>query len=616
METTEPAGATNARRRIVLIAALAALAGTACGPSPSDDAPASDAASTRASTPSSAAGATKEGRAIVLVMVVAKAGGAAIKGAQVVVGPTGDASRSSTFATDARGVAAVEVPDAPDAELVVRADGYGKERRMVERDSGDLIVALRRVDRPAKVSVRLTSPTPVNDVGIAVDWSDVAHGSVAAFDDVESGRRRVTATGGTTDSGWEVVRFVDVAAGRETAVDLAFDPAPRVTGRVVDVEQRPIEGCIVMFTSEATSPAAESRSWGRTDAGGAFSIAGVAADAGTLRVGVPQRPHPTLVRGSDGTWTAVHEESSCVTYETTQATPDETRIVLAEIGDVAYVPIKIHDLAPEGPAVLVTLHRAARITGRLTPAPAGGGRLGVRAFRDGRQEGASSARFDDRGAFACVAPIVGEPLHLWIDVEGFAQIGVDAEAAAPDETRDLGALPLSKGRSIDVAVVDSDGAPCAFRGFDVPASWTTSEHDVTEDDGHVRMDRVPPGPLRIAFAATSSSPRTILAIPDSASAPSRFVVGRGGKVSGRVVGADGKPAAGVEISFHLAAVDDDERESASGRVTTRPDGSYEIVLQSGRLRVGVAEGIRLLDVVPTEITVVDGDAQTLDLRER
>jgi hypothetical protein len=87
-------------------------------------------------------------------------------------------------------------------------------------------------------------------------------------------------------------------------------------------------------------------------------------------------------------------------------------------------------------------------------------------------------------------------------------------------------------------------------------------------------------------------------------------------VSGRVVGADGRPAAGVEVSFHLAVLDGDEKEDASGRVTTQPDGSFSLPLQAGRLRVGVTEGIRRLDVGAVEITVVDGDEQRLDLRVR
>jgi hypothetical protein len=91
-----------------------------------------------------------------------------------------------------------------------------------------------------------------------------------------------------------------------------------------------------------------------------------------------------------------------------------------------------------------------------------------------------------------------------------------------------------------------------------------------------------PSPDGRAAASTANAPLVdagLVGSPASASTPKSRAAGPLRRVSGRVVGPDGIPVAGIEVAVLSAP------GSAGPHASTRPDGSWEVQVPAGRYMV-------------------------------
>ena len=152
-------------------------------------------------------------------------------------------------------------------------------------------------------------------------------------------------------------------------------------------------------------------------------------------------------------------------------------------------------------------------------------------------------------------------------------LGEDAERGE----HDLGDLVLRKGRTVTGRVARADdGAPVA--GARLEASWRVgprgpfgSSRDVSREDGSFRIDAILPGrDVTLTARKEGLSPRTVKVGPETDSVD--VLLGRGGRVSGRVCGTAWEIAA--------AAIWYGPHEAISNRNQAAVDTSGRFVLEN------------------------------------
>lgn len=272
---------------------------------------------------------------------------------------------------------------------------------------------------------------------------------------------------------------------------------------------------------------------------------------------------------------------------------------------------------PEGPedgrirvragleGVRVALPPAARIVGRLSPAP---------------------ATVDPRGPFGSVAALVpdgsfrveGLPagrafvLELSFD-EGRTCLEIPCDPLEPAGVRDLGTLRTDTTATVAGVVEDADGRPVDGARVQV-AVGGPYEPTYTDERGRFSLAVRPVAPVVLEAAAPGFAAQYV-AVAEPATAPIRIVLDPGGLVRGRVVGAHGRAVPGAYVVFW--------RRLGSGQLSPYDDWKPDVD-SAGRFEVRLPPGtfhVRFYDVafsharVPgPDVTVRGGEAQDLEVR--
>jgi RNA polymerase sigma factor (sigma-70 family) len=330
------------------------------------------------------------------------------------------------------------------------------------------------------------------------------------FDDLAAGQYRIDARHGTLVGAGPVVDLI-AAAGVE-GVEVALDPAVAVTGRLIADSGRAVAGVEVAIGSR-TAVSGED---------GGFRIEGVATGRQRLRV-------TTSTEGWRGTG-------------------------------------KDLEIGPRGlDGVEITVSMGGLLTGqvlRTDGQPAAG--VYVRAHpEDGRTLASFAAETGPEGSFQIAGLPDGKAtVQAWDPVLGVVRRDTEAFSGS---SRQHVELRLSPAASISGLVRFDDGTPAAavsvaFTGQGRGMTYTSVS---TGDDGRFSVQGLLPGrytvkarrksgPWNLSTSSEQPDLRIVTVGADEQAAGVELVLRKGGRsIGGRVLLANGKPAAGTQVVANL-----------------------------------------------------------------
>ena len=437
-----------------------------------------------------------------------------------------------------------------------------------------------------------------------------------------------------------VVKALELAP-RETplVVDVAFDPAAALTGRVVDGDGKPVKGAEVRVIDQLRGGDAAVERRTTSDDKGVFRVGGLAASRYRVEVRPPdalveRREAVELARGRTldlGTFRARPGLALSGTVTGDDRTPlegialrafrrlgqgralerrgtsdAEGRFRLGGLAEGRYdldvdpksagswLPAEREDLAVPGPPVELKLERGAVIRGTATgpdgAAPEG---LSVWALTGATERGSSRAvgraTIEDRatGAFRIEGLPAGE-VSVHAAARRLAPAASEPLDLAAGEERTGLALRLARGlRLVGTVVAKESGAPLAgasiaVEGTSAPAgdgearASALDETPVTSTDGRFALDGLAAGQVTLAARHPDFAPSTqVVVVGEEDPEPVRIALGAGATVEGTVTKAGGEPAPGIRIEARGESALGGDPKLAG--TLTGADGSYRLV---------------------------------------
>ena len=342
---------------------------------------------------------------------------------------------------------------------------------------------------------------------------------------------------------------IEVPTGEEP-LDLGtvmVEAAVRVTGRVVDPDDRPVAGARIQAIPRRSGVwrGARGRSFeGTSDAAGHFTL-------GDLRRGEPV----TLLAEKPG-----YAGSRLVGVEV----PTEAPVELV-LEPAARVSGRVRD--PEGRPV-----EDAAVVVDLS---------GGRGWRG--RSGTEPTRTDPEGRFTLVEVPPGD-VTLHAHAEGFLRDGLVHVEVEPGAHLEDVEITLTPGATVLGRVVGPGGEPlpeARVRLLEEARSFGPGGTAHTDGDGRYRMEGIPPG-ARSFVAVHESHPRATRDL-EVGTGENRldFRLSAGQEVSGRVVDSVGSPVAGARVRLN-GVTREENRSEVSGS-----DGSFHFT--------GIADGSYRLD---------------------
>jgi hypothetical protein len=241
---------------------------------------------------------------------------------------------------------------------------------------------------------------------------------------------------------------------------------------------------------------------------------------------------------------------------------------------------------PSGFLHCVTMERAACVTGRLVPRPDADVRYHL-TFYEGATTGMLEVAPD--GSFVLGDVPIGQVIYLTLVPAGKAPIVRGPFRLEKGEQKDLGDLPVGRGRSLSFAVRSANGAPVRDlsvvvllpgvfgQGFKEPRIV-----GFASDVAH--LDLLPDGPVLLCVAAHGLAPRWIRVDDVAAFARNEIVLEPAGVLEVTVVDADGAPVGGAVV------VRNDEWPTFEQDVSVVHDVKLPPTDERGRVLVDLAPG--------------------------
>ena len=385
---------------------------------------------------------------------------------------------------------------------------------------------------------------------------------------------------------------IDLRRSKTARRDLDLVPLRRWTGRVVDEQEKPVEGALVTFGWDSM---------------------------GTLY----GRPAPFMEEGGDSATTSrTVADGSFVLTTTTGAAESLAsglrRNVLAFKAGYAAGRVKLAPDAPSGPLV-ITLPRGGPIAGRVSAADGtpladvaialaeAGPLVDLRAQAMlGGEGGAAWAKSDREGRFTLRAhPVVH---HLLFHKEGFAPRLVDA--VDPREVADLDVV-LERGSQVGGQVVHHDGRGVAGATVTLSDGFTVGSATRSEADGSFHIADLSPG--RYELGVRTDIGLSTNRMVEAPASDLRIELGPTTTVRGRVVDATTRlPVPRFEVALWPSPDSTPTVDIGSRTETfTTTDGTFvleDVPLGESTMSVR-AEGYRPKDVEGLSIT---GDSDDVE----
>lgn len=372
-----------------------------------------------------------------------------------------------------------------------------------------------RLDDPVEISGRVRDAQSRKPVPGALVWLAPPEGShVRVFARTDVDGRYVLRLASTPDSGrlWAAApgyrpARVSWTLGEPPAT-FALRPAATVHGRVVDTEDRPVEGAILKIGRRWASP---------TDAKGRFRLEGLRIDlpfelmATAPGFGPTAEQLPPLKSGQ------VHGEIRVVLKP--------GRLAFGRVVDSQDQPVA-----------------RARVT--LQPKPDREG-LVVREWQHSL-EGTT----DDTGRFEILDLSPGT-YRLEARASGFAPAVVrGVEVGGEGDSADLGTLRLDPGARLEGRVTDPTGVPVEGASVEPELEGRSYEPQTTSTgpDGRFEIVDLPPDRrLELWITRDGYAGRRIEGLRAPTEQPLEIVLQPEGRVEGRVVDANGEPVEGARV---------------------------------------------------------------------
>ncbi len=492
-----------------------------------------------------------------------------------------DETRCACVHTDEAGAYALRgAPLGKQVVVVARYGPHGVARSAPATFSAEGERATRDIEllAPGAIDVRVTDAAGKPELGIQVDLEGEfvarrvlreSENEVRTFEGVSPGTYRVRAwlQGTPTQE-----REVKVEAGRRTEV--TFSPQTggvTFEGTVVDPDGQPVPHADVSFSRGGTHGSTE------TDAQGRFRIDGLPPVAGEVNVWPAHMPDRTTGR---------------------MPSPLENLRLLSV-------------MPGEGPTRIV-LHRPGSAAGRvLGLAP--GTRIRTTVANDAIFGGGEATLGED-GRFALSVPI-GAPFLVVLEHEGDGHVPLLTEVGALEEggTADLGDLRFDAGRTLSAIVLDDQGAPAVNASVTVAERWAKISVR-TDRTGVFRIARAPRLPVHVRIDAPGFPPHE--ALVDEGGDPPKTVIrlGRGGTLTGEVIGSDGKRCGGAYAYLgHPRRPPRCDPDKTRIPVETT-DGAFSVRLAPGTylLQAWGPEGFPRSEEI--EVVIREGETTTQEVR--
>jgi uncharacterized GH25 family protein len=358
-----------------------------------------------------------------------------------------------------------------------------------------------------------------------------------------------------------------LAAGeRKTGVMITIPRGIAVTGRVTDKDHKPLSGVAV----EAVEASA--------DAMGGMRRIVMSSIAGNR--------NDELVRtGSDGTFSIKVKEGTYDLAFNREGFANKT--VRGTKVDATTKPVE------------VALDPGVEITGRVVRGGAGVEGVNIRAMSQGGFQGGVTG---PDGAFRIADLTPGQMMLIAAKQDSFIQEMRPVTAPAKDLVIELPPGGRITGRVLDKAShqpVTSfmAGVTTSRSGGGMVMMMPPMQKQFTSDDGTFVLEGIKPGSTQVVVNAPGFTTARVpnIEVEDGKTAPDVEVdVETGAKLTGRVTGPDGSPAAGVSVR-------EDQTGGGGGRVmrfdaadtggTTDPNGDYTIdTLEPGEKTFTFARG--------------------------
>lgn len=474
----------------------------------------------------------------------------------------------------------------PNARIVVARDAQGRTARsepVTFAQHGERATRDVRFAASSTVAVRVASASPPPE-GFEIEVQLVAEGNAEgpdeyksatlkdgasnAFDELPPGRYVFRAQAGSLETNATIVHVtVPIEGGSKRDLTIDFSGDLRIEGAVVDGAGRPCAGAKLMFSASPSDDVGVN-GYATADADGKFAFTRLPRCAGEVVV---------------------------------------TEYAVPTADDVLVTNVPIDNVMPGGPPLRIVLAAPAKVTGHLVPRPADAPVTYVGVVAEDAWI-ATAADAGDEGAFTCRVSVVGKPVVPYVACEGFAPVVLDERTFAPGATVDLGEIALGAGLAFDVTLQDADGRPLANANVRLADPWLQRDAR-TGADGRVRLERLPRRPVHVHVDETPATAAARITF-DPAARTGTFTLGKGVRVTGRVLRAKGGPLAGQLMSFIPAAAGHQETAGIVA-APTDADGRFDARLVPGRWRVATVFGPSL---DRTEFDVADGENAPVELR--